>query len=179
MTAYHWCGSYSLPAATITGSVRREVCLVAVLRPSRAGPTKSAHTCTYESGLCRLWWTPLISLSPSCADGAMSISAVNLANVPCWPWLLVISACIMPRIGGVFANTGGAGGVLHRRRRSGRQRPPQQCADAARARQAGEACIALRQHRGVLAGSQLLDQAGLQQLVLSAQGTRYNKDPTG
>ena len=26
MTAHHWCGSYSLPAATITGSVRREVC---------------------------------------------------------------------------------------------------------------------------------------------------------
>jgi len=25
MTAHHWCGSYSLPAATITGSVRREV----------------------------------------------------------------------------------------------------------------------------------------------------------
>ena len=28
MTAHHWCGSYSLPAATITGSVRREVCAV-------------------------------------------------------------------------------------------------------------------------------------------------------
>ena len=27
MTAHHWCGSYSLPAATITGSARREVCV--------------------------------------------------------------------------------------------------------------------------------------------------------
>jgi len=26
LTAHYWCGSYSLPAATITGSVRREVC---------------------------------------------------------------------------------------------------------------------------------------------------------
>ncbi len=26
ITAHNWCGSYSLPAATITGSVRREVC---------------------------------------------------------------------------------------------------------------------------------------------------------
>ena len=25
ITAHNWCGSYSLPAATITGSVRREV----------------------------------------------------------------------------------------------------------------------------------------------------------
>ena len=27
MTAHNWCGSYSLPAATVTGSVRREVCM--------------------------------------------------------------------------------------------------------------------------------------------------------
>ena len=26
ITAHNWCGSYSLPVATITGSVRREVC---------------------------------------------------------------------------------------------------------------------------------------------------------
>lgn len=28
LTALHWCGSYSLPPATVTGSVRRELCTV-------------------------------------------------------------------------------------------------------------------------------------------------------
>lgn len=28
MTAFHWCGSYRLPPATVTGSVQRELCLI-------------------------------------------------------------------------------------------------------------------------------------------------------
>ncbi|KAK9803274.1 hypothetical protein WJX72_005026 [[Myrmecia] bisecta] len=28
ITCYHWCGSYRIPAATITGSIQRELCLI-------------------------------------------------------------------------------------------------------------------------------------------------------
>ena len=28
MTAYHWCGSYRVPPATVTGSIQGDICLI-------------------------------------------------------------------------------------------------------------------------------------------------------
>lgn len=86
MTAHSWCGSYSLPAATITGSVRREVRPIALSRlcmsqesplrwinMKRTSQVRLALRQTPAQGFCRVSiWSSSLHSTGSCTLRAIS-----------------------------------------------------------------------------------------------------------